>query len=135
MSNPQGTQWETQIVNAAHKIGLKADRFPKRGQAGEPDLYIGKPSDSGIPVVFWKRLVGKKTPGKPRKPDGERTVVIIGAEDFMYMVRELENYRNGSPMADVTSIMVQAKWTAALNPTRTLWLLRCWLRAAKLRNS
>lgn len=120
MTNSQGTVWETEIVRAAsnshdHRTG----RHPKRGQANEPDVYFlykyGIP-DGTIPVVAWKRLVGKKGDG-PRQPDGERRVVVIGFDDFIDLLPFLPY-----------DFEVQAKWTANLNVTKTLAGLRAWMK-------
>lgn len=68
MTNPQGTQWESEIVRSVREkdtLYHSSDRYPKRGQKGEPDLYIGVPnSKHAYPALIWKRLV--KTGGKKR---------------------------------------------------------------------
>lgn len=121
MTNHQGTEWETEIVTKAskfHGYGM-AGRYPKRGQADEPDVWIGKAEDPhAVPVVGWKRLVGRKKDGR-RKPDGERAVFIIGADDFFEYVLPYVPH----------TFDVQAKWTSTLNVTRTLAGLRAWLKA------
>lgn len=122
MTNPQGTQWESEIRNAMLSAGVKADRFPKRGQADEPDLWIGGPAFDGIPILAWKRLVGKKGNG-PRQPDGERRVVVIEFDDFRRIVRTLSELKGEDPV-----FLVQAKWTTNLNVTKTLGNLRRWCR-------
>lgn len=135
MTNPQGTQWETDLVLAAKAVGLRADRFPKRGQKGEPDLWIGTPDvDSAIPVLAWKRLTGKKSDGR-RKPDGARQVAVLDMADFLYLIRELDHCRNFLGGGQVVTVMVQAKWAAALNPTRVLGLLQSWLKAARIKKT
>lgn len=121
MTNPQGTVWETEIVNGARRIGRNAGRYPKMASKGEPDVWIARDlewflSTKSIPVVAWKRLVGTKSDGR-RKPDGERHVVIIGYADFLEMLPYLPN-----------RFEVQAKWTSTLNVTRTLADLRAWLK-------
>lgn len=67
MTNKQGTAWESEIREQAKKNSANADRYPKRGQKAEPDLYIGAEDLPAVPAVFWKRLVGLKSDGR-RKP-------------------------------------------------------------------
>jgi hypothetical protein len=123
MTNPQGTRWESEIVSGAQGVNLPADRYPKRGQKGEPDLWIGHSTpDKTIGVLFWKRLVGKKGDG-PRQPDGERRVVVVEYNDFLELIAELDE---SSPIRH--RIEVQAKWTKALNVTRVLGELRSWMK-------
>ena len=128
MTNSQGTQWETEILKRAWPFGLVGLRYPKRAQKHEPDLYLDHHSASArdwdkrtIGVVMWKRLTGPKsnTPRTPRTPDGERRVVVLELEDFLRLVSDSSyDYH----------IEVQAKWAAALNPTRTLGGLRSWMQ-------
>lgn len=118
MTNHQGTLWETEIVQAARLFQRPAGRYPKRGQADEPDVWIGQAEDvEAIPIVAWKRLVGAKADGR-RKPDGERAVIVISFDDWNRYVLPYVPY----------SFDVQAKWTGALNVTRTLAGLRTWLK-------
>lgn len=118
MTNPQGTQWESAIVREAQESGAFSGRHPKRGQKGEPDVWIETAGWAGtLPVVMWKRLVGRKADGR-RKPDGEPAVVVIGFSDFMKMLPFLP-----------FDFQVQAKWTSTLNVTRTLADLRAWMKA------
>lgn len=117
MTNKQGTAWESEIREQAKKNSANADRYPKRGQKAEPDLYIGAEDLPAVPAVFWKRLVGLKSDGR-RKPDGERKVVVIGYNDFMQYIL---------PHVPVRW-EIQAKWTSTLNVTRTLHELRTWLK-------
>lgn len=126
MTNPQGTIWESEIVNAFKSLGLKADRHPKRGQPGEPDLWIGNP-DATVGVLAWKRLVGKKGDG-PRKPDGERRVVVMEFDDFRQLVKAFNELADKAGLTRSISFQVQAKWTTNLNVTKTLGLLRSWLK-------
>lgn len=120
MTNPQGTTWESEIVGGARDSGSpyhNTGRYPKRAQKGEPDLWIGQaePTDA-IPLVIWKRLVGKKSDGR-RKPDGVRAVVVLDWEDFKTMLPFLP-----------FNFEVQAKWTNRLNVTRVLGELKDWLK-------
>ncbi len=124
MTNPQGTIWEGKIRDRARAFGFQSDRYPKRSQKHEPDLYIQTMRNDyhfSYPVLFWKRLVGKKGSG-PRKPDGERNVVVIGYDDFMEMLSLMGE--EGIPLR----LEVQAKWAANVNVTRILGGLRDWLK-------
>jgi hypothetical protein len=126
MTNSQGTQWETEILKRAGDYGLTGLRYPKRAQKHEPDLYLNHVGVLSLPphgvvqlgIVAWKRLTGKKS-GKPRTPDGERRVVVLEFDDFLRLVSHSRyDYH----------VEVQAKWAAALNPTRTLGGLRSWMK-------
>lgn len=120
MTNPQGTVWETDLVNRAKLQGRSAQRYPKMASKGEPDLFIeGRPGYDlpTIPLLAWKRLTGKKAEGR-RTPDGVRAVIVIDAEDF---------YRDVLPWLP-HRFEVQAKWTSALNVTRVLGDLKAWLK-------
>ncbi len=124
MTNSQGTEWETEILERAEPYGLTGLRYPKRAQKHEPDLYLLGVGGQGIGptrhigVVAWKRLVGKKD-GKPRKPDGERRTVTLELDDFLSLVSDSDyDYH----------VEVQAKWAAALNVTRVLGGLRTWMK-------
>jgi len=122
MTNPQGTDWESELVNACKVLRLPAGRYPKRGQKHEPDVWIGMPDmPDSIPVVSWKRLTKTKEGAKRRTPDGERDVVIIRTRDFLRMVNHLKaaNYE--------LNFDVQSKWTQNLNATRILHGLVKWL--------
>lgn len=126
MTNPQGTKWETEIVLRATQQGMYAGRYPKMAQGDEPDVWIGHASvpsaDVTIPLVMWKRLVGVKKDG-PRRPDGERDVVVMSYNDFLTMAGWIAEE---APVR--FRYEVQAKWTAALNVTRTLAGLRRWMK-------
>lgn len=126
MTNPQGTQWESEIVNRANDAGLHADRYPKRGQGHEPDLWVGagdsRRADELVPVLAWKRLVGKKSQGR-RKPDGERDVVVLRYEDFLMMASLIDEH---SPTT--CRYEVQAKWKTNVNVTRVLSGLVNWMK-------
>jgi hypothetical protein len=126
----QGTAWESELVDLALSMGFLADRYTKRGQADEPDLWWINPhgwvpgvnASHHIQAVAWKRLV-KNEEGKRRRPDGERAVVTITLEDFAYLVYEAQT-RGLNPIA----VDIQAKATQNLNVTRTLKGLREWTR-------
>lgn len=119
MTNKQGTEWESEIVQKVQEqdtLYHSADRYPKRGQKGEPDLYIGVPNGKhSYPALIWKRLV--KGDGQRRKPDGVRAVVVLDWEDFQEMLHYMP-----------VTFDVQAKWTERLNVTRVLGELRSWMR-------
>jgi len=123
MTNPQGTEWETEWCQLAKDHALPAMRLVKQGVAGEPDTVIGNPHPDSvydvIPVVAWKRLASKKPGQKKRRPDGERDVVIMRAEDFMYLIHMYTSVHGEAP-----TVMAQNKWTEKLNVTRTLDGLR-----------
>ena len=114
MTNHQGTQWETEIINDSL---LPGDRLTKRSVDGEADLWLNKHPLGAkwtIPAVYWKRLVPKK--GKQRRtPDGARDVVIMYRDDL----EQLIGYVNDA-WAPIPSLVIQAKWTERLNVTRTL---------------
>lgn len=121
MTNPQGTQWESELRDAVRRMHIPADRYPKRGQKGEPDVWIGHESrpDSIIPVLSWKRLTKNKG-AKRRSPDGERDVVVMRTTDFLRLVNLLHNDSR-------FRYEVQSKWTQNLNVTRVLGELVNWL--------
>lgn len=124
MTDAQGTKWESEIVNRAmDATQFGAGRYPKRGQKGEPDVWIGAPDKKGsIAWVVWKRLVGKRSGPERRKPDGERDTVTLTLDDALYL---LELARMSDPTITVD---IQAKWKSALNVTRTLGELRDWTK-------
>lgn len=118
MTNPQGTTWETQIRKDMEDAGRRSGRHPKRGQPGEPDVWVGEPDSlEPIPLVAWKRLV--KNGGPRRVPDGVRAVAVVDWEDFLDMIYYL-------PPA--FTFEIQAKWTERLNVTRVLGKLKDWLK-------
>jgi hypothetical protein len=134
-----GTAWETELVDTALSMGFMADRYPKRGQPDEPDLWWINPhgwwetnnTHHHVLAVAWKRLV-KNEEGKRRRPDGERAVVTITLEDFAYLVYETQT-RGLYPL----TVDIQAKACQNLNVTRTLKGLKEWTkkRAASMRGS
>ena len=112
MTNPQGTQWETEIVNTSV---LHGDRLTKRSVDGEPDLWLNRHplgAEWIIPAVYWKRLTPKAGKQK-RTPDGVRDVVVLLRKDFETLV-------DAASHATVPAVVVQAKWRERLNVTRTL---------------
>lgn len=118
----QGTTWESDIVRRARLRHLESDRYPLRGVSGEPDLYITtgdfRHPNVRIPVVAWKRLVPAK--GSVRRvPDGERDVVVLTLDDFLWMVEKLDHLSTHS-----YEFAVQAKATERLNVTRVLASVR-----------
>lgn len=123
MTNPQGTQWESELRDAARTLHLPADRYPKRGQKGEPDVYIGYPgADNVVPIVSWKRLTKSTPSAKKRTPDGVRDVVVMRTEDFLMLANRIWM----DPRPNI-KFEVQSKWTQNLNVTRTLGDLIKWL--------
>lgn len=123
MTDSQGTKWESEIRSRAQARGFNADRYPKRGQGGEPDVWIepnySRPQPRYIGIVAWKRLVGKRSGPQRRKPDGERDTVTLALDDFLDLLEYVD---------DGVRVEVQAKWKAALNVTRTLGELRDWIK-------
>jgi len=121
VTNPQGTAWETEIVNRAKAKSIPAIRLVKQGQKDEADVLLGGTWDNwNIPVLIWKRIV--KSKGKNRQPLGERYVVVLGLDDFIDLMAELNEM--GWP-----SIWVQAKWAEQISVTKVLKGLRDWLSA------
>jgi hypothetical protein len=120
MTNPQGTDWETSIVKRAVGRQLEAIRLVKKSQKDEADVIIyGGPRQIG--AVFWKRIVGKKKQGKPRQPLGERYTVTVTEADFLDMLALI-------PQENRPTVYIQAKWSAQLSVTKTLYGLRQWMR-------
>lgn len=118
MTDWQGTRWESDLRDAFKKDGFMSDRYPKRGQKGEPDLWVcTQKNEETLGILAWKRLVGKRSAKERRKPDGIRDVVVMSLDDF----RKLLPY---VPY----DFDIQAKWTARLNVTRTLAELHDWLK-------
>lgn len=134
MTNKQGTEWESEIVNNVKKdLSAVSDRYPKRAQIGEPDLFMQFHAHAGtikhtrvLPALFWKRLVGKKGNG-PRRPDGVRRVVVIPAEDYLYLL-ERASFHEALRGVGI-KVLVQAKWTTNLNVTKVLGELVDWMKS------
>ena len=128
MTNPQGTEWETELVNRLQDAGLMAARLPEGGSKDLGDVWIGAPPDSTPPsmvVVAWKRLTGE---GSRRTPDGERDVVILSTDDFIRLLKaymsQIVPIHPEDPLSlhrfDDLSVIVECRWREKLNVTRTL---------------
>lgn len=121
----QGTGYESKLVKqfrALEQYGVESDRYPLKGIKGEPDLYVkfGWPSERRnlslrIPVLVWHRIVN--TGEGPRKPDGERDVVVLSLVDFLALLEAVDE-------EVAARIEVQAKACERLNVTRVLADLR-----------
>ena len=109
----QGTRHESWIVNELEAIEVNARRLAEGGADDEGDVeafFVGdrwvlegkarqtlnvqatlgkarRKAGGGRVAVVWKRLV--RVPGKKtRQPvEGERVVVILGWDDFVFLVR------------------------------------------------
>lgn len=123
MANPnkkQSTEWESSLVSLGQGLGFEADRYPLRGQAGEPDLYwrSGPGTGRAVPVLAWKRLVGVKREGR-RKPLGVRDVIVLTPEDFAYLAERAAI--NGY-------YLFQAKAAQQISVTKVLGGLIAWCK-------
>lgn len=119
----QGTAWETKTVRDVEELdGWRAIRVASRGIKGEPDVAF-TPNHGWvdtIPVLAWKRLTKSAPDAKRRTPDGEPAVAVIGWDDWLGIMEQLENNGHTSGLR----FLVQNKATQTLNVTRVLGLLR-----------
>ena len=114
MTNPQGTEWETEFVNRAQSMGLMAARIPEGGSKDLGDVWLNHSpikTTECLVAVAWKRLTGK---GSRRTPDGERDVVILSTDDFLRLVLKAGNG------GWFPGWIIENKWSENLNVTRTL---------------
>ena len=115
MTNPQGTEWETEFVNRAQERGLMAARIPEGGSRDLGDVWLNHPphfrTAETLIAVAWKRLTGE---GSRRTPDGERDVVILSTDDFHRLVF------NAGEAGWEPGWIIENKWQQTLNVTRAL---------------
>ncbi len=114
-SKQQGTAWETAVVDRLTQhgtiSGMHAKRIAEGGSKDEGDVEFYHPggdrivveckatqalnvtrvlgkarakSSADITVLAWKRLI--KTGKKVRQPDGEKEVVVLTLDDFIYLM-------------------------------------------------
>lgn len=122
MTNPQGTAWETDIVERFRMWGIPAIRLVKQSQKDEADVLVGQSSPISswaFGALLWKRIVKGK--GKNRQPLGERHVVVLTLDDFIELLSQV-------PDDTKYSVWVQAKWTERLSVTKVLAGLNDWVR-------
>jgi len=107
----QGTKWESEVVKRAMLHGLYGERIAEGGSKDIGDVYLFNEyaDDGDIPIVAlaWKRLV--KTDTSRRTADGEKEVVVLPLDDFLYILQF-------SPCEAV----IECKATQQLNVTRVL---------------
>lgn len=111
----QGTAWESELVNRAQDRGLMADRLAEGGTNDPGDVWLVDSPHSAYPdiaVVAWKRLTGDGS--SRRTPDGERDVIVIATDDFLYLLAALSHVKT------TFGIVVECKARQNLNVTRTL---------------
>ena len=110
----QGTSWESELVRRAQDRGLMADRLAEGGTNDPGDVWIVDSPHTAftdIAVVAWKRLTGD---GSRRTPDGERDVIVIATDDFLYLLEALSHLETDF------GVVVECKARQNLNVTRTL---------------
>ncbi len=110
----QGTRHESWIVNELEAVEINARRLAEGGSEDEGDVEaflagdrwvlegkarqtlnvqatLGKArrkAGGGRVAVVWKRLVKVAGMNKRQPVEGERVVVILGWEDFLYLVSQ-----------------------------------------------
>lgn len=117
MSNPNGqagARWEAEVRSRLQgSEGWLADRHPKRGVKGEPDIWATvphPPPGGAFPVLAWKRLTRNEAGARRRTPDGVRAVAVLEWESLVRLWEEA-----GRP-----PLQVQCKAAQQINVTRVL---------------
>ena len=92
-----------------------AARLPEGGMKDYGDIWLNAPPGGPYPlisVVAWKRLTGSAT---RRTPDGDRDVVVLSTDDFLYILFHALYHPEFED-----AVIVECKATQTLNVTRTL---------------